>query len=104
MQFKTEVENHTLNPYWDEEVVFENVCFSDLHNRVLQISVYDFEKGNKNQLIGGVRLGLGKSPEPFDDPSIEESTAWQKMLDQPNEWISVTVKLRSVMESLKGSV
>ena len=100
-QFKTEVEARTLNPYWDQEFIFENVTFNELSSKVLQVSVHDASVGSKDNFMGAVRLGSGTSEEPFDDPNIKESVSWQKMLQEPNKRISSTLALRSTLESLE---
>eukprot|EP00112_Aurelia_sp_Birch-Aquarium-sp1_P021907 Seg60.3 transcript_id=Seg60.3/GoldUCD/mRNA.D3Y31 product="Synaptotagmin-like protein 4" protein_id=Seg60.3/GoldUCD/D3Y31 len=101
-QYKTEVEARTLNPYWDQEFIFENVTFNELSSKVLQVSVHDASVGSKDSFMGAVRLGSGTSEEPFDDPNIKESVAWQKMLQEPNKRISSILALRSTLESLKS--
>ncbi len=98
---KTTVESRTLNPYWDQEFVFDNITFSDLSSKVLQVSVHDASAGSKKNFLGAVRLGLGTSEQAFDDSNDKECVTWQKMLQEPNKRISATLSLRSTIESLK---
>ena len=97
----TAVEAKTVNPYWDQEILFENVTFNDLTNSVLEVRVLDASVGKKAKFLGAVRLGSGTSNEPFDDPSAKECTAWQKLLQEPNRSTTTTLSLRSTLGSLK---
>lgn len=97
----TSVEAKTINPYWDQEISFDNVTFKELSERVLEIRVLDASVGKKPKFMGAVRLGCGTSDAPFDDPSTKESTAWHKLLQEPNKSVTSTLPLRSTLGSLK---
>ena len=97
----TDVEAKTINPYWDQEITFHNVTFNDLSNSVLEVRVLDASVGKKAKFLGAIRLGSGTSDKPFDDPSIKESTEWQKLLQEPNRSVTSTLALRSTLGSLK---
>ena len=98
---KTDAESKTINPYWDQEITFDNVTFNELSNSVLEVRVLDACVGKKAKFMGAIRLGSGTSDKPFDDPSIKESTAWQKLLQEPNKSVTSTLALRSTLGSLK---
>ena len=98
---KTSVEARTLNPYWDQEFIFNDITFNDLSNKVLQVTVHDAAASNKNNFLGAVRLGMGTSDRVFDDPNAKESLAWQKLIQEPNKRILSTLSLRSTIESMK---
>ena len=93
-----------MNPYWDKEFTLENVTFNELSKKVLEVKVLDASVGKKAAFLGAVRLGNGQTEEPFDDPSSKEHAGWQKMLQEPNKRISLTLPLRSTLESLKRYV
>ena len=59
-KFQTKVHRKTLNPEFNEQFVF-NVLIKDVHQRVLQFSIYDFDRFSRHDLIGVVMLkDLGK--------------------------------------------
>ncbi|XP_065056875.1 uncharacterized protein LOC135685055 isoform X8 [Rhopilema esculentum] len=102
-RYTSEIEAKTLNPYWDKEFTLENVTFNELSKKVLEVKVLDASVGKKAGFLGAVRLGNGQTEEPFDDPSSKEHAGWQKMLQEPNKRIPLTLPLRSKLESLKSS-
>ena len=59
-KFQTKVHRKTLNPEFNEQFVF-SVPIKDVHQRVLQFSIYDFDRFSRHDLIGVVMLrDLGK--------------------------------------------
>ena len=100
----TEVEAKTINPYWDQEIIFDDVTFKELSNSVLEIRVLDAAVGRKPKFLGAARMGSGTSDELFDDPSTKECTAWQKLLQEPAKSVTSTLPLRSTLASLKRFV
>ena len=97
---KTPIVKRNLNPKWNYNFVYDNVTLEELMDRVLELSVWDYDRGSSNELLGGVRLGLGAKTEPWDDADGDEITAWQSLLDSPNEWHKNTLALRSTLDSL----
>ncbi len=54
-KFQTKVHRRTLNPEFNEQFAF-SAPLRDLHERVLQFSVYDFDRFSRHDLIGVVML------------------------------------------------
>ena len=54
-KFQTKVHRKTLNPEFNEQFFF-NVPIKDIHQRVLQFSIYDFDRFSRHDLIGVVML------------------------------------------------
>ena len=79
--------------------IYEDLEPEDLLDRVLELTVWDHDRGTSNDFLGGTRLGLGTCAKDWDDAQGEEIGAWQAMLDNPNDWQKVTVTLRSKMDS-----
>ena len=99
---KTPVVRRTLNPTFNHKFSYEEVSSDDLKERVLEISIYDFDRASPDEFIGGVRLGLGTSDNEWDDATEDECQIWQTMLSRSNVWIQVVVPLRSTMVSKKS--
>lgn len=96
---KTPVVKKNLNPVWNHAFSFDNQTIDQLRNRVLELTVWDYDRGSSNDFLGGLRLGLGAKTEPWDDSEGLEVEAWQLMLERPNSWHEHTLNLRSSMDS-----
>lgn len=98
---KTPIIKRTLNPTFDHKFSYEELSPDDLKEKVLEITIYDFDRASSDEFLGGVRLGLGTSPNEWDDATEDESQIWHTMLSRSNVWIQVVVPLRSTMISKK---
>ena len=96
---KTQVVKKNLNPVWNYSYVYDDVTQEDLRDRVLELTVWDHDRGTSNDFLGGARLGLGSGAKDWDDAQGDEIVAWQAMLDHPNEWQKAIITLRSKMDS-----
>ena len=99
---KTPIIRRTLNPTFNHKFAYEEVSPDDLKERVLEITIYDFDRASPDEFLGGVRLGLGTSTNEWDDATEDECQIWQTMLSRSNVWIQVVVPLRSSMVSKKN--
>jgi synaptotagmin-like protein len=79
--------------------VYEHLTIEEVMDRALEVTVWDWDRGASNDFLGGTRLGMGAKVEKWDDSEGEEIAAWQKMLDNHNEWNECTISLRSSMHS-----
>ena len=52
---QTKVHRKTLNPEFNETFTF-TVSYEDLSHRVLQFSIYDFDRFSRHDLIGAVKI------------------------------------------------
>lgn len=101
---KTRVVNHNLNPVWNELFTYENVYMEDISSgRVLEVTVWDYDRRGSNDLIGGVRMGphpdtLPHLLEDWVDSTGDEVTHWEAMLANPGEWVEQWHTLRPSME------
>ena len=98
---KTPIIKRTLNPTFDHKFSYEEVSQDELKERVLEVTIYDFDRASSDEFIGGVRLGLGTSSNEWDDSTEDESQIWHTMLNRANVWIQVVVPLRPSMVSKK---
>ena len=96
---KTSVIKRNLNPIWNHSFAYDNLTIDELRNRVLELTVWDYDRGSSNDFLGGLRLGLGNNTEPWDDSQGLEIEAWRLMLERPNKWLEHTLNLRSSMDS-----
>lgn len=101
-KYKTPIIKRTLNPTFDYKCSYEEVSLDDLKEKVLEITIYDFDRASSDEFMGGVRLGLGTSSNQWDDATEDECKIWQTMLSRSNVWIQVVVPLRSSMSSKKN--
>ena len=101
---KTRVVSHNLNPVWNEQFTYKNVYLDDLSSgRVLEVTVWDYDRRGSNGFIGGVRMGLHPDslphlPEDWMDSAGDEVTHWEAMLKRPGEWVEQWHTLRLSME------
>ena len=103
---KTNVVNKNLNPVWDEQFTYKNVYMDDLSSqRVLEVTVWDYDRRGSNDFIGGLRIG--PNPDSVADglkdwmDSIEDEVShWEAMLKRPGEWVERWHDLRPSMKPL----
>jgi len=56
---KTAVVKKECNPVWSHTFIFEEVSVTELRERCLELTIWDYEKLTSNDFLGGVRLNLG---------------------------------------------
>ena len=100
---KTKVIHDNLNPVWNEQLTYEKVVFDDLsRERVLEVTVWDYDFISFNDFIGGIRLG----PNPGNvaerkewmDSAGDEISHWEAMLAHSGEWVEQWHTLRPSMD------
>lgn len=101
---KTPVIKKCCNPKWNHTFVYDDLTLSDLRERSLELTIWDYDKITSNDFLGGVRLSLGSGKYQGRDvewmDSIgEEVNLWYTMLDRPNMWVDGSLLLRSSMQS-----
>lgn len=100
---KTKVISNNLNPVWDEQLTYEKVIFDKLSTeRVLEVTVWDYDFISFNDFIGGIRLGPNPGNvaerEEWMDSAGDEISHWEAMLAQPGEWVEQWHTLRPSMD------
>ena len=91
----------TTEPVWEEQFLLKDVTHQTLRNTTMQMSVWNYEKGSKHILLGGIRLGVGEVQGNLHDSFGEELNLCKRFLDYPNENLDFSVPLRSTLESVK---
>ena len=93
---------NSIEPVWDEEFVYKCSLKELAGERVLEVTIWDFDKRGSNDFIGGLRIGPapnGTSQNKEWMDSIEEEAAhWKAMLAQPGEWVEQWHTLRPRMD------
>lgn len=100
---KTAIIKNNLNPSWEEKFAYEKLGREDLlSSRVLEVTVWDYDRGSTNDFVGGLRLGsapqhLGPRKE-WMDSGREEAGHWEEMLASPGQWVERWHFLRDSMD------
>lgn len=103
---KTRVINNDLNPIWNEEFEFRRVSLEDLRSsRVLELTVWDYDRRGCKDFIGCLRLGPNPSScssprEGWMDSAGEEVVQWEAMLSNLGEWMEQEHCLRPLIVDL----
>lgn len=101
---KTAIIKNNLNPVWEEKFAYEKLSVKDLKMaRVLEVTVWDYDRGSTNDFVGGLRLGPAphhvKNHKEWIDSNREEASHWEEMLTNPGKWVERWHSLRSSMDS-----
>ncbi|XP_065184549.1 titin homolog isoform X2 [Sycon ciliatum] len=81
---KTQTLSRNNTPVWKHTLVFEGALSaeSELENRSMELTVWDFDKRGSNDFLGGLLLGLDEKCSP------EESQHWQDLMAAPaGQWV-----------------
>jgi len=94
---KTPVIKHSRNAYWDYKTDYE-LDYEDLPEHGIEFTVWDWDRGTRNDFLGCARISLGSHTGSWDDSEGEEIRAWQHLIDNPNKWKDFVIPLRSKMD------
>jgi hypothetical protein len=98
---KTRIIKDSLSPVWNEDFEYKFLNLKQLKTeRVLEITVWDFDRRGSNDFIGGLRLGLPSKRKDWMDSVGDEVGHWEEVLAHPGEWVEHWHNLRSSMTSL----
>ena len=105
---KTVTINDSLDPVWNQDFEFKHVSLAELNSsRVLEFTVWDYDRRGCNDFIGCVRLGLRPQDtikqKDWMDSMEEEADQWEAMLERPGEWVECEHSLRPTIQSLNVS-
>ena len=100
---KTGVVKNNLNPVWGEQFSYEKVVLDELSSeRVLEVTVWDWDRGSSNDFIGGLRLGPAPGHttkrKEWMDSIGDEVSHWESALARPGEWVEQWHTLRTTMD------
>ena len=99
---KTKVINNSLDPVWDEELIYDKVVLDELSKeRVLEVTVWNYNFIFSNDFIGGLCLGPDScnvvKRMKWMDSVRDEISHWEAMLAHPGEWVEQWHTLRPSM-------
>lgn len=102
---KAPVIKNNRNPVWFHKCSYEGVSQTELAaDRVLEVTLWDFQSGGTNEFIGGLRLGPHYKAAPggvskeYIDSTPSESAHWKEMLSHPEKWVERWHSLRPTMD------
>jgi hypothetical protein len=101
---KTTVIKNSLNPVWEEKFSYDRVTADELSStRVLEVTVWDYDRGSSNEFVGGLRLGPAphrvKHRKGWVDSNQEEANHWEAVLASPGQWVEHWHSLRASMDT-----
>lgn len=76
---KTSIKMRSLNPVYNESFIFE-IPWEKIREAMLEVSVMDFDKLGRNELIGKVILGSRSGP--------METRHWNDMISKPRQQVA----------------
>ncbi|KAM8905461.1 uncharacterized protein sytl2b isoform 2-T2 [Spinachia spinachia] len=103
---KTRVLRRTLDPAFNHTMVYDGIRQADLSEACVELTVWDQDRLASN-LLGGLRLGLGKGRSygalvDWMDSTPYEAAMWERMMATPNEWVEDMLPLRVLSSAKTG--
>lgn len=90
-----------VSPVWNEEFIYKCLQKELVGDRVLEITIWDYDKRGSNDFIGGLRIGpqsgTSRNRELMDSLP-EEVSHWETIIAQPGEWVERWHTLRPRMD------
>lgn len=106
---KTKLIKGTLNPTWNEDLEYKLVTLDDLRtNRVLELTVWDYDRRGCNDFIGSLRLGpnpasacagSSKAKKDWMYSTEKEVEQWEEMIASPGQWVEYEHDLKPSIEN-----
>ena len=84
---RTKTVPNTNDPLWNQTFVYPNIRWAELRSRVLEVTVWDFNRFGENDFLGEATIDLGNSP-----------------LDEEPEWYYLNLYKSGLPEHLKQTL
>jgi hypothetical protein len=84
---RTKTIPNTNDPLWNQTFVYPNIRWAELRSRVLEVTVWDFNRFGANDFLGEATIDLGNSP-----------------LDEEPEWYYLNLYTSGLPEHLKQTL
>ncbi|XP_037313019.2 synaptotagmin-like protein 2 isoform X2 [Pungitius pungitius] len=103
---KTRVLRRTVDPAFNHTMVYDGIRQADLSEACVELTVWDQDRLASN-LLGGLRLGLGKGRSygalvDWMDSTPYEASMWERMMASPTEWVEDMLPLRVLSSAKTG--
>ena len=100
---------NSIAPVWEEVFVYKGSEKDLLTQRVLEVTIWDFDKRGSNDFIGGVRIGPARSGSASQGPDWmdsfgDELVHWESVMARPGEWVEQWHTLRPRMDKSISSL
>uniref|UniRef100_A0A3B3HJX9 Protein piccolo n=1 Tax=Oryzias latipes TaxID=8090 RepID=A0A3B3HJX9_ORYLA len=66
----------SLNPEWNQTVIYKNIHLEQLRKKTLEVSVWDYDKGSSNDFLGEVLINLS------DTSQLDNIPRWIPLKEQ----------------------
>ncbi|RVE56733.1 hypothetical protein OJAV_G00223850 [Oryzias javanicus] len=66
----------SLNPEWNQTVIYKNIHLEQLRKKTLEVSVWDYDKGSSNDFLGEVLINLS------DTAQLDNIPRWLPLKEQ----------------------
>ena len=84
---RTKTIPNTNDPVWNQTFMYSNIRWSELRSRVLEVTIWDYDRFGANDFLGEITIDLGNSP-----------------LDEEPEWHYLNLYKSGLPEHLKHSL
>ncbi|KAL5106095.1 Synaptotagmin-like protein 4 [Taenia crassiceps] len=97
---KTKVVKKTNNPTWEETLVYKGIAKTQLPSIGVEIVVWDANKLNQYDYLGGCNLNTGSRSGFGMDATGTERALWVEMMSKPNTMVEGSLDMVDVAEDL----
>ena len=75
---RTKTISNTNNPSWNQSFVYSPIRITELTSRILEVTVFDFDRFGANEFLGEVTIDLAHAP-------LDEAPEWHHMATYKNQ-------------------
>ena len=84
---RTKTVPNTNNPVWNQTFIYSNIRWAELRSRVLEVTIWDYDRFGANDFLGEITIDLGNSP-----------------LDEEPEWHYLNLYKSGLPEHIKNTM
>uniref|UniRef100_A0A8C7P7E7 Protein piccolo n=1 Tax=Oncorhynchus mykiss TaxID=8022 RepID=A0A8C7P7E7_ONCMY len=94
---RTKYVQRSLNPEWNQTVIYKNIHLEQLKKKTLEVTVWDYDKSSSNDFLGEVLIDLSNTTQ------LDNTPRWLPLKEQ-SESIEHSRSHHTCLESPKNSV
>uniref|UniRef100_A0A8C7HYY8 Protein piccolo n=1 Tax=Oncorhynchus kisutch TaxID=8019 RepID=A0A8C7HYY8_ONCKI len=94
---RTNYVQRSLNPEWNQTVIYKNIHLEQLKKKTLEVTVWDYDKSSSNDFLGEVLIDLSNTTQ------LDNTPRWLPLKEQ-SESIEHSRSHHTCLESPKNSV